>query len=226
MKLSDTLFAEVEDLWKEAAGKPFVREMAKGTLDEDCFRHYMIQDYLYLQDYMDILNLILANASDPGLRDFLHGTIEETKNETERVHVPNMRKIGIRDEELSGWGRESVIIDYVGYMKRQLEEKGILAGLTAMLQCSWAYAYIGKTLTEEYPDDIAASPYHSWFEAYTCGDYVSANQKWIDVLDRETGGISSGEAEKLGQIFRTCAEYENRLWDDLYSRKGGQRDYR
>ena len=226
MKLSDTLYAEVKDLWSEAAEKPFVVEMAKGTLDEDRFRHYMIQDYLYLQDYMDILNLILAHASDPGLRAFLHSTIEVTRNETYCVHVPNMRKIGISDAELAGCSREQVIIDYVGYMKRQLEEKGILAGLTAMLQCSWAYAYIGKTLTEEYPDDIAASPYHSWFEAYTCGDYVSANQKWIDVLDKEAEATGDTERALLCRIFRTCAEYENRLWDDLYSRKGEQRDYR
>ena len=226
MKLSDTLFAEVEDLWKEAAEKPFVIEMAKGTLDEDRFRHYMIQDYLYLQDYMDILNLILAHASDSGLRAFLRGTIEETKNETERVHVPNMRKIGIRDEELSGCGRENVIIEYVGYMKRQLEEKGLLAGLTAMLQCSWAYAFVGKTLTEKYLDNIAASPYRSWFEAYTCGDYAAANRKWIDVLDKEAEATGEAERAQLCRIFRTCAEYENRLWDDLYSRKGEQRDYR
>lgn len=221
MKLSDTLYTEVKDLWKEAAEKPFVIEMAKGTLDEERFRHYMIQDYLYLQDYMDILNIILEHTSDPGLRAFLHSTIEVTRNETYCVHVPNMRKIGISDAELAGCSREQVIIDYVGYMKRQLEEKGILAGLTAMLQCSWAYAYIGKTLAEEYPDDIAASPYHSWFEAYTCGDYVSANQKWIDVLDKEAEATGDTERALLCRIFRTCAEYENRLWDDLYSRKGG-----
>lgn len=218
MQLSDALFAEVEDLWKEAAEKTFVREMAKGTLDEERFRHYMIQDYLYLQDYMDILNIILAHASDPGLRDFLQGTIEETRNETYRVHVPNMRKIGISDAELSRCSREKVIVDYVGYMKRQLEEKGLLAGLTAMLQCSWAYAYIGKTLTEKCPDEIAASPYLSWFEAYTCGEYVAANRKWIEVLDKEAEKTGEAERARLCRIFRTCAEYENRLWDDLYSR--------
>ena len=211
MKLSDTLYTEVKNLWKEAAEKPFVIEMAKGTLDEERFRHYMIQDYLYLQDYMDILNLILAHASDPGLRAFLRSTIEETKNETERVHVPNMRKIGISDEELSGCGRESVIIEYVGYMKRQLEEKGLLAGLTAMLQCSWVYAFVGKTLTEKCPDEIAASPYLSWFEAYTCADYILANQNWIDVLDAKTADIGREAAEDLADIFVTCARYENSL---------------
>jgi thiaminase len=40
---------------------------------------------------------------------------------------------------------------------------------------------------------------------------------WIDVLDRESSSVSSEESALLEQIFRTCAEYENRLWDALYA---------
>ena len=47
MKLSEILHTKVEDLWKEAAAKPFVIEMAQGSLTPDLFRHYMLQDYLY-----------------------------------------------------------------------------------------------------------------------------------------------------------------------------------
>jgi len=38
---------------------------------------------------------------------------------------------------------------------------------------------------------------------------------WIDTLDRETEGITGDTAVLLKNIFRTCAEYENKLWDDL-----------
>ena len=217
MKLSDTMYKRAEHLWKEAAEKPFVVQMAKGTLDPERFRHYMMQDYLYLLDYIGILTQTAERAADPGLKGFLQELIEATRNETERVHVPNMRAIGIRDEDLADCREETVISEYVGYMKRQLEEEGLIAGLTALLQCSWVYAYIGQVLTERYPEDIAVSPYRSWFEAYTCREYIESNQKWIDVLDREAEGASPEESEMLGQIFQKCAEFENRLWDALYA---------
>ena len=38
MKYTQTLFEKAEDLWKEAAEKPFVTEMAEGTLEIDRFR--------------------------------------------------------------------------------------------------------------------------------------------------------------------------------------------
>jgi thiaminase len=40
---------------------------------------------------------------------------------------------------------------------------------------------------------------------------------WLDVLDRETQGISRETAEMLKGIFVRCAGYENELWDELYS---------
>ena len=58
MKFSDILYAHAKDLWEEAAEKPFVIAMADGTLDPARFRYYMLQDYLYLLDYIDILRSI------------------------------------------------------------------------------------------------------------------------------------------------------------------------
>jgi len=216
MKFSETLFAGVDDLWREAADKPFVREMALGTLTEKRFRNYMIQDYLYLLDYIDILSLIRRQAGDESLRQFLLSVIKETENETYRVHLPHLRKIGVSDEEITETVKMPVIAEYTGYMKEQIQEHGVLAGLTALLQCSWLYAYIGEKMTAEHSENITASPYRFWFDAYTCKEYTDANRMWIDTLDREAEGISGDTATLLNNIFRTCAEYENKLWNDLY----------
>ncbi len=230
MKLSEVLFSSVSDLWKEAAEKPFVTGMATGTLDMRLFKNYMMQDYLYLKDYAGILKKMVELVPDgnegdkgtkaskiPGLREFLLSAVKETEDETYRVHLPNMKKAGISDAELKGLKKAEVISEYVAYMRRQTEENGIIAGLTALLQCSWIYAYIGKTLTDAYPEKIASSPCKSWFDAYNCKEYLMANQKWIDLLDLAAAGIKKDEGEKLCDIFRTCAGYENRFWDELYT---------
>ena len=217
MKFSDILYEHAEDLWEEAAEKPFVVEMAEGNLSPDRFRFYMLQDYLYLQDYVDILKSIQSYTNEPSLRAFLDRIIEGTEQETYRVHVPNMRKIGVSDEDIRNAERTGVIAEYIEYMREQLRDSGLLAGLTALLQCSWIYAYIGRKVTEKYSEQLKDSPYRSWFIAYTCPEYVEANQIWIDVLDRETEGIGQEERDELCRIFRQCAIYENQFWDALHS---------
>ncbi|MCR4744270.1 MAG: hypothetical protein K5894_03465 [Lachnospiraceae bacterium] len=217
MKLSDILFERAEQLWTEAVNKNFVTEMALGTLDAERFRNYMLQDFLYLEDYIEILEKTLEYTEDPGLLGFLQEILSETKNELIRVHRPNLKKTGITEDDISNCVRSSVILEYVDYMKRELEENGLLAGLTALLQCSWVYAYIAEKMTEKYPLEIEKSAYKDWFEAYRCKEYTATNNKWIDFLDKETIGIDSKEADDLSEIFKRCAKYENCFWDELYS---------
>lgn len=216
MRLSVVLFNGVQDLWNQAAQKPFVVEMAKGTLDERRYRYYMIQDYLYLLDYIHILECTQESTDDGSLKDFIGFAIEQTRGETLRVHVPNMRKLGITDDDVTRCPKAPEIAEYVEYMLGCLREDGVLAGLTALLQCSWVYAFIAQRVLETHGSELPASPYKGWFDAYTGTEYLEANQRWIDVLNNKAGSVQGDEAQKLCGIFRTCAEHENKLWDMLY----------
>ena len=215
MKLSERLKSEVENLWIEATGKEFLVSMARGTLDIKLYKNYMIQDYLYLKDYIGILNKMLELADDDELRVFLERIIKDTEYETYKVHVPSLRSLGISDEDVEACEKDKVITAYIGFMLSRLEEYGILAGLTALLQCSWNYAYIAKAVSDRYSEELVLSGYKSWFDAYTGKDYIDSNRFWIDMLDERTETIDSEEANQLCEIFRICAEFENKLWDSL-----------
>ena len=100
MRFSDTLFAITEDLWKEALDKPFVKKMADGSLEKHLYANYMLQDYLYLQDYVEILKRILSMVEDPALREYLEKILLQTETETEHVHLPEMKKLGITEADI------------------------------------------------------------------------------------------------------------------------------
>ena len=82
MKLSERLISETEKLWTDATKKEFLVDMAKGVLDEDLYKNYMIQDYLYLMDYIELLNRMLEAAEDEELRVFFERIIKDTEHET------------------------------------------------------------------------------------------------------------------------------------------------
>ena len=101
----------------------------------------------------------------------------------------------------------------------QPEEEGLLAGLTALLQCSWVYACIGQTMMGRHAEVIEKSPYKSWFDACTCREYLESNQRWIDLVDDRARGIGVEETEILCRIFEHCAVCENHFWDMLYEKE-------
>ena len=247
MTFTDTLYEKTRKLWDKAAAKDFVIGMAKGTLSPERFRNYMIQDYLYLQDYLGLLGSLRDLAKDPRLLTFLQSALEETEHETYRVHVPAMRALGITDDEVAGVVKSRVITEYVDYMKAAIAEGGLAAGVTALLQCSWAYAYIAAKVATAYAGELSGSPYRSWFDGYTCKEYVEANEDWIRAVDELVGGVPDGldggvpdeggldeetlamngsacgasdadrlvDEDRLVEIFVTCAEFEDRLWDEF-----------
>ncbi|MBO6090103.1 MAG: hypothetical protein J6P37_07330 [Lachnospiraceae bacterium] len=215
MKTSEILFNNVKPLWDEASDKEFVLQMAKGSLDSECFKKYMIQDYLYLFDYNDILKDIKELSDSADITSFIDAIINEVEEEIKRVHVPNMENLGIKVDGITKSDQNEVFKEYISYMKSCVKENGLHAGIITLLQCSWCYAYIADKITEKYAETLNSSAYKEWFEAYTCQSYTDANQIWIDTVDRECADIDKSELDKMAEIFTECAKYENKIWDAM-----------
>ena len=211
-KITEKLFESVVEQWNESSENAFVTGMADGTLDPGKYSAYMLQDYYYLTDYIEILNCLYEGAEDAEIADFLKNAAAATGVEKETVHVPNMKALGITDEEIKGGKKAPDSAEYLEYMKN-IAREGTIYGITALLQCSWSYAYIARTVTDRYKEKLESSPYIDWFRAYTSEGYTSANARWIAILDRAASGISADEEKKLCSIFEKCAHYEKRFWN-------------
>ena len=216
MKLSEILYLSAKETWDISLEKPFVVEMAKGTLEEQLFINYTKQDYLYLMEYIEVLKKIRSLSENEEMSSFLTGLIEGILQEVDMVHLPNIRKYGVSDEELKECKLISAMSDYLDFMKSCIDDYGLIGGLTGLLQCSWLYAYIGEKVVKKYAEEVSNSKYKSWFDAYTSQDYITANQNWIDLVDTLYSDLDKEKIEVLCDIFKSCALYENKLWDALY----------
>ena len=215
-RLSERLLLAAEVAWQEAMEKRFLLEMADGTLSPERFRYYMLIDYLYLIEYIKTLRIIEERSGEPEIKSFLQNTIGATEEELGRVHFPNMVQLGITEEVISKTALPQEAEDYIRYMRGLALERPILESLTALLDCSWAYAYIAEHMIEEYGEKIQDSPYRDWFMAYTTKEYMDSNQAWIDMVDSLAEAIDGEMQEELCRIFVTCAGYENAFWDAVY----------
>ena len=215
MKITDKLYSEVESLWKTASQKEFLIKMADGTMDGDRYKWYMLQDYYYLLDYKKILERLAELSDDSELDDFIKMAIDVTLFEIDNVHLPAMKKLGITDEEIKTVGKNKVITDYINFYNDTIDRYGLMGGFTALLQCCWNYAYLGKVICENFGKQIEESPYKFWFDAYTSKEYVETNETWKDLVYRKNDGTDDQKTGILCEIFRTCAEFENKFWDAL-----------
>ena len=62
MKTVKYLLEMSKEIWDKYNKHPFVMGIEDGTLDKEKFRYYIIQDYLYLQEYAKTFAIGIVKA--------------------------------------------------------------------------------------------------------------------------------------------------------------------
>ncbi len=59
---TDELYEAAESIWKAQLEHPFVRGIGDGSLEEERFRRWVLQDYRYLKEFARIFAWAAAKA--------------------------------------------------------------------------------------------------------------------------------------------------------------------
>ena len=143
-KLSQRLHACVQDIWPRYLTHPFVTQMADGTLPTEKFRYYMLQDYLYLKDYVKIFAAILQKADDFEQIRFLSEELANTIDETFRTHLPYMQRLGVTQEEIRSARTHIDNSAYSHYMLCEAQAGDVLTGLVCLHRAGDGGALSGR----------------------------------------------------------------------------------
>ena len=93
MKTTEQLLLATKDVWQQYNNHPFVMGIQDGTLDKEKFRYYMIQDYLYLEDYAKTFAVGVAKAKSLRIANLF------------AKYIPVMNgELNVHDGYWVGWG--------------------------------------------------------------------------------------------------------------------------
>ncbi len=220
MTFTDRLYCENKELWEKYLSHPFVQGMINEDVDIEKFRYYMLQDYVYLKEYLKVFAIGLSKTDIPSLREDLTKSINAIYWEIDNVHMKYMKKIGITDENIQNVKPDINNISYTSYMISSAYLGDESYALAAVLSCSWSYQFIGKYILKTNPDILKNSYFAEWVEAYSSEEYDEANQRLIDIMNEVSKTKSDEELDKLSDIFKNCSIYEYGFWDMAYNMGG------
>lgn len=213
MTTTQRLLAATEDIWAKYHTHPFVRGIADGTLDEEKFRYYMVQDYLYLIDYAKVFAIGVAKARDPETMRLFAGYVHQILDGEMDIHKGYMQRLGIALEDAE---RAPVALDnlsYTSYMLRVAYDEGPAEIAAAILSCALSYEYIAKEIVAKDPAAADHPFYGEWVRGYADPGYAASNQVLVELTERLTKDYSQAQLEHLTEIFIACSRYEGAFWD-------------
>ncbi len=204
------LWRSIEDIYSRILEHPFLAGLTDGTLPEECFRHYVLQDALYLRDYARALSL--AGVRSPGedalvmFNEHSAGAIMVERS----LHDSFLKDLNIPADELDRTRMAPTTLAYTSYLLRTASLGDYPELLGAVLPCYWIYAEVGKALLER------SSPnpmYQKWIETYGGEDFNALVEAVLDVTDHACEDLSPAQKSRVTESFVTTSRYEWMFWD-------------
>ena len=212
LSVSARLRQAADPVWEQCLHHPFVTGIGDGTLDVEKFRHFMLQDYLYLFDYARVFALGVVKARDPELMRTFSQNVDAILNGEMNIHRAYMQRLGITEEQVFAVKPALDNLSYTNYMLSVAHTGGPMEIVASILACSWSYAEIGQTLAQ-IPGAADHPFYGEWIQGYASEDYTATNQALIELMDELAAGATEDQIAHLTDIFVNCSRYELGFWD-------------
>ncbi|MHB2209897.1 TenA family protein [Methylobacterium sp. CM6257] len=192
---------------------PFNTELAAGTLPQDRFRHYIVQDAHYLIGFGRALSLAAAKAPEPdGIVQFSRAAQDAIVVER-ALHGGFFRDYGIGSETFAATPLTPACDHYVCYLLATAYAEPFPVLCAALLPCFWIYKAVGDDIFARAAPD---NPYRAWIDTYAGEEFAEAVAAMIVATDRAGQAVSSGTRARMHRAFTQATRLEWIFWDSAY----------
>lgn len=213
MSFCDSVWEDVAPLRRAILDQPFLAELADGTLPADSFRHYILQDSLYLADYARVLAIAAARAPSAAARlEFSDGAKVAVQVEAV-LHQAFFAQFGIIPAMAQEAEATPACLGYTGYLHTLAATRSYEELITGILPCFWVYWEVGCAIK---PRAISPNPYAAWIDTYAAPDFGEATARVRALVDEAAAGATPATRLAMAKAFRMATRFEWMFWDSAY----------
>ncbi|HEV3186342.1 MAG TPA: thiaminase II [Xanthobacteraceae bacterium] len=208
--------------WRAYTEHPFTTAMADGTLAAAAFRHYLVQDYLFLIEFARAYALAVYKSPQLGdMREAAAG-LSAILDVEMNLHVKLCADWGLSPDDLERAPPAAEMLAYTRYVLDTGMRGDLLALKVALAPCVIGYAEIATRLSALPGARAAANPYRVWIDEYAGAPYQQVAAQARAHLDRlaERYVTPAREAE-LVAIFKEATRLEADFWEMGWRAAGG-----
>lgn len=208
---TEELFAAARPVWEAQFEHPFVQGIAAGDLDEEVFRRWVVQDYLYLKEFARVFAWAAAKADRLESMGWYAAALDLTLNTEMELHRAYAARFGISAEDLETTAMWPTNRAYTDFLVRTAADGDLAELVAALLPCAWGYAWIGRRLAGV--DRPADRRYADWIEQYASAEFQQAAEWLRGEMDRLAADAPAARRERLLDLFLLSSRYEWMFWE-------------
>jgi thiaminase/transcriptional activator TenA len=214
MLFFDRLKLDAAAEWRAYAEHPFTDAMADGTLPQAGFRHYLVQDYLFLIEFARAYALAVYKA--PTVADMREAAaaVSAILDVEMSLHIKLCAGWGLKPQDIERAPAATETLAYTRYVLDTGMRGDFLALHVALAPCVIGYAEIGTRLAANPGALDPGNPYRLWIEEYAGAAYQGVAADARARLDRLAERYLTPAREvELAAIFREATRLEADFWE-------------
>ena len=214
MAFFDRMKQAAADEWRAYTQHPFTNAMADGSLSEPAFKHYLVQDYLFLIEFARAYALAVYKA--PSLADMREAAagVAAILDVEMNLHVELCGRWGLSPAKLEKAPPAVEMLAYTRYVLDTGMRGDLLALQVALSPCILGYAEIGSRLLKQTQIKPEENPYHAWISEYASEPYQAVATASLAQLERLAARyVTPAREAELTAIFREATRLETAFWE-------------
>ena len=214
--LTAHLWASIDGIYRAILDHLFVTGLTDGTLPEEAFRFYVVQDALYLTRYARALSICAAKS--PGERDVeMFNQHAAGAMAVERsLHEGFFADLHLSVDEVRSTPLCATNLAYTSYLVVTAYGGSFAEALGAVLPCYWIYWEVGKALAAR---GSAHPLYQRWIDTYAGDDFAGVVRAVLELTNRIDANLGVGDRRAMAGHFLIASRYEWMFWDAAWRRE-------
>jgi thiaminase (transcriptional activator TenA) len=215
-RFTGELWRGAADIYRAILAHPFLSGLTDGSLPQDAFAFYVVQDALYLRGYAQALAVVASRAPDTAATQMFARHAADAIAVERTLHDSLLAGLGIDPASVEVAEAAPTTLAYTSYLLATVRGGSYAEGVGAVLPCYWIYWEVGKELLRR------GSPnprYQQWVDTYGGEEFGDIVGEVLTVTDALGPGLSPSENALVHRHFRTTSRYEWMFWDMGYRKK-------
>ena len=196
--------------WLEYTNHKFLSDLVSNKLPDKNFKNYLVQDYIFLQQFLKILALSVYKSKNfeeiNRSINFIKGIDHEIK-----LHISYCKKWKIPLKSLNSIVVKKANSAYTDHVLRVGKNGDNLDIFSCLSVCIIGYGEIGFKLSKI--KNWKKSKYNSWIKMYSSKEYQQVAKNNIDYLDILLKNNKIKKLNTLKRNFKKSTILERNFWE-------------
>ncbi len=213
MSFVKDLVQENLPIWQECLDSEFLTKLENGTLDEACFKGYIVEDSLYLREYAKVFAWGMTRAKTMDTVRNYYSLLSFVNEGEGATRLYYLKRYGLTDAQIQTLPLRPENQAYTACMVEAARNgEGEAECMMACLPCMLSYGWIFQKLVERSPA-VKDTPYWPLVRDYAGPGYEEACRAWAAYTERVCIGLTPEREARCRAIFKACSEHELHFWE-------------